>query len=612
MHRTFWKVFWTVVLSVFFTLPALAEDVPPEVTLSVTQGSIEPGATVEGLAKVTFGPKLHAYQNPQEDPNIIPIELKGVDFELKQVSYPKGEKKVVGGLPDPYYVHSGTIEIPFSLVVPEKIPADGLKLEFFYQQCDDENCFIPGSVQAVLPGSATGAPSAPAEDESNPATGTPGQVAGGTTTAPPAEGLGAFLQQQFAAQNWALLIGALLLVGLAINLTPCVYPLIPVTISYFAGQADKGNNKVALSFLYMVGIAFSYGLVGGIAAATGGAFGQLFQNPFFNIGLGIFMIVLALSMFDLYQIGIPPALSKHLKGRSGPVGSFIMGSLVGVGAAPCAGPVIILLFTEVARLNNPVLSVLSFVIVGVGLGLPYFALGMASNAQRALPKAGGWMKAVKAVMGLAVIYFGLAYFVQALPSVFQGPVTAWTFVAFFLGCAVFLIWWDSGSSDKRTWIIKSIGVLLFATLGGITYSDYQGQLKVEAVKEEFRKLGGTANASEFQKFTVESWEAAKASGKPIFIDATANWCAECQVIERTVFEDPKFISASSDVVLLKIDWSTGVDKEYQAMTQKMFDIRGLPHLVFVRPGGQTSSVLNSLHTVEEFTKEIEKARGGTK
>lgn len=618
---------FTLVLTLA-SLPALAQDVPPTLAIRTERASVAPNEVVRGVLTVTFAEGLHAYQNPQEDPAIIPIVLEVPGVELSKVEYPKGEKKIMGGLPDPYYVHGGTIEIPFEFTAPSQVPAEGLVARFSYQQCDKDNCYIPGSVEIALPVKIEGATVASGETETEApaaggdATGTEGQAAGGTTTPPPATpstttptqgGLGEFLAGALKNQQWFALVGILLLVGLAINLTPCVYPLIPVTIAFFGGQAkESAAARFALGFFYMLGIAISYGLVGGIAAVTGGIFGQLFTQWWFNALLGLFMVGLALSMFDLYQIGLPPAISSQIKGRSGPVGSLIMGLLVGVGAAPCAGPVIVLLFTEVAKLNNAFLAVLSFVIVGLGLGIPYFLLGLFSDRVKLLPKAGGWMKSVKAIMGLAVIFFGLGYFVLALPSVFTDSVTPWVYVGFFLACAIFLFLWDKASTDRRTWNVKGAGILAFGLLAGVTYANYQSELRVAAVKEEYNKIlqSDRGAVSEWQKFTEESFAAAVASGKPIFIDGTADWCAECKVIERTVFSDPRFIGLTQDVVLLKIDWSTGVDPEYREFTRKKFDIKGLPHLVFMKPGGETVSVLNSLHSIEELEAELRKAGAG--
>lgn len=592
---------FTLVLTLITGLVGLAsaQDTPPDLKVALKATVAAPGETVEGLATVTFSPDLHAYQNPQSDSTIIPIVLAGDGFVLSKVDYPKGTEESVGGLPDKYFVHSGTIQIPFSFTAPVKAPKDGLKFIFSYQQCNAKNCFPPGQVEQTLQIKIEGAPKAPA-------------VTASTTqnTTPQATGLGKFLQDSFESKNWGLLILALLAIGLAINLTPCVYPLIPVTISFFAGQAkDNAGGRKMLAFNYMLGIAFSYGIVGGIAAISGGVFGQLFQNPWFNAGLGVFMIVLALSMFDLYQIGIPAGVSKHLKGRSGPVGSFIMGTLVGVGAAPCAGPIIVLLLTELAKINNPSLSILSFVLVGFGMGIPYFILGLLSNAKSALPKAGGWMKTLKAMMGLAVIYFGIGYFIQALPQLGDPKVEPFVYIAFFLASALVLFLFDKASADARTWRVKSVGLLGLGILAGITYANYQGYLKIEATRGEYKKLLQTSagKVSEFAKFTDESWAEAKASGKPIFVDVGANWCVKCKEIEHNVFDDPTFIGATQDFVLLKIDHSTGVDPAYIESTTKLFGIRGLPHMVIVKPGGEIAATLNELHSVKELEEQFVKA-----
>ena len=596
---------FVLLLAVLVSALVQAQDVPPKFKVELKQPVAAPGQLIEAVATVTFAEGLHAYQNPQTDQTIIPIELHGDGFGLSDIAYPRGKEDIVGGLPDKYFVYSGTISIPFKFSAPAKVGPDGIKFIFSYQQCNETNCFAPGEVHAAAPLTIEGK-----AVQRN----TAGQTTTPTTKAPPAPaatGLGKFLQDSFVSKNWGLLALALLVIGLAINLTPCVYPLIPVTISFFAGQATSGekSNKAGLAFNYMLGIAMSYGVVGGIAALSGGVFGQLFQNPWFNAALGAFMVVLALSMFDLYQIGIPPGISKHLKGRSGPVGSLIMGSLVGIGAAPCAGPIIVLLLTELAKLNNPSLSILSFVLVGFGMGIPYFILGMLSNSSTALPKAGGWMKIIKAFMGLAVIYFGLGYFIQAVPQLGDPNVEPWIYLTFFLMGALVLYLFDRKSTDARTWKVKGFGMLALGVFVGVTYANILAQSKLQATKEEFKKLlaENRGTVSEFQAFSNQSWEAAKASGKPIFIDVGANWCVKCKVIEHEVFDDPKFITVTKGFVLLRIDHSTGVDPAYIEATTKQFGIRGLPHMVIAKPGGEIAMTFNELHSVSDLDGLFKKA-----
>jgi len=400
----------------------------------------------------------------------------------------------------------------------------------------------------------------------------------------------------------------LLLIGLAINLTPCVYPMIPVTLSFFASQAPEGRSgRVWLGVMYVLGIGFTYGLAGGIAAGVGAAFGQLFTMPWFNFALGLLLIGLALSMFDLYQIRLPGFISNALGARSGAVGALIMGLLIGVAAAPCAGPLIFAVFAEAAKLKSIPLGVTMFGAVGIGLGLPYLVLASLSVGAKALPKAGGWMKTAKAVLGLLVIGFGLNYLLMAVNRSLPEFAEYWIWIAFFIGSSLYLFLFENAGATRAILAIKGVTILVLGGMAGMYYEQLQTALK----EKELAVLGGDSGATRIQwiPFSDQAFEDAKASGKVIVVDGTADWCAECKVIEKNVLDKPETIVAMRDVVAIKVDWSTGVDPEYQRRTKELFGIVGLPHLVVHKPGGQQSRVFTHLSTPKELIDAIKEAQG---
>lgn len=648
------------------TLSALvhAQD-PPQVEIKLATTKAKAGSEVKAMVVITFAPGLHGYQNPPSADYQIPVTVKGeAGTVLSSVKYPSGHEEEVGG--ETARVYSGRTEVAVVVKAPSKPGPAKVSVAVDYQQCDAQNCFAPGTSRASASLTIEAAPKPPdlgsvktpndfqsrppavktdpvkpdpgvkpqggdAGQASPPASGTadpvatvdPGQtsanvgappdssqasdaVEAGSKEAPTEGGLAGLLQQSFRSKNYIILFGLLLLIGLAVNLTPCVYPLIPVTIGFFSNQA--GGSKAArfqLGLMYMLGIALTYGLTGGIAAAAGASFGALFTQTWFLVFLGALMIVLALSMFDLYQLALPPFVTKHLRGRSGPVGALIMGLLVGVAAAPCAGPLIAAVFTEAAKLRDTTLAVLMFTTVGLGIGLPYLVLGTATSGAKALPKAGGWMKTVKALLGLVVIGVGLNYLMQAFERNLTPSAVTWIWVAFYVGSAVYLFAFDQEKPTRFIVGLKGAAILGFGLLAGMAWQE-----GVHAASQaELSLLGGGATASEirWQPFTVEAFEKAKGEGKVIVVDGSANWCAECKVIERNVFEKPEAIVAMRDVIAFRIDWSTGVDPEYQKTTQEMFDIVGLPHIVFHKPGGERSEIKTHLENPQELKAALERA-----
>lgn len=584
---------------------ALAENVPPRVALELERESAPAGAAVPGKVVVEFAPGLHGYQNPPTEEWMVPLTIEpketNASTAIVRIDYPKGTTKVVAGAPSAVY--SGRTEVPIVFRAPSRAGEHRLEVVVSYQQCDAENCFPPAEVEAsALLRVTEGDGDTPVSSDGIGATAPPADLDASSPrpkdsaeSAPPAaetrEGLAGLIQTAFTEGNFWLIVPLLLLAGLVINLTPCIYPMIPITLAFFGSQAgDNRAKRFSLGAMYMVGIASMYGAVGGIAAASGATFGQLFAQPWFLVALSVLLVALALSMFDLYQIGIPPAIGKHLRGRSGLVGALVMGLLVGVAAAPCAGPVIVSIFALATQMPA-LLSILTFVLVGVGLGLPYLLLAAFATGAQTLPRAGGWMKTVKAILGLVVIGFALDFFLKAFPAWSRDNASA-VWIAFYAASAAYLLLFDRSGETRAIAAIKGAAALAAGLMIGL-------QLAPRA---------GSAAELAWEKFTEEAFAAAKASGRPILIDATANWCAECQVIERRVFRNPETVRRlEGRVALLKIDWSTGVDPAYMKRTAELFDIKGLPHIIVMKPGGEVSAVLHSLESPEVLVDVLRRA-----
>ncbi|MBI3721177.1 MAG: thioredoxin family protein [Fimbriimonas ginsengisoli] len=609
------------------------------VALATTK--VKPRAVATGVAKITFAPGLHGYQNPPSESYLIPVGLK-IDppFTLAGVKYPAGVDATVGGADKPVKTYSGTIAIPFSFRAPQSGGKQPLRLRVTYQQCDETTCYPPSEVSAVtivevaagvltapvpnqppllvkpvrVPAKLQGPPTpakgsskqsqtAPSPSVVNPSPTTYAAVAATTTPTQPAperEGLAGWIKHAFGSGNFWLIVPLLFLAGLAINLTPCVYPMVPITLSFFANQAHGSRaTRLGLGFMYLLGIALMYGTLGGVAASLGATFGNLFESRWFSIGLGALMIGLALSMFDLYQIGIPAPLARQLKGRSGAVGALIMGLLVGVAAAPCAGPLIVAILAEIARLRSAALGTALFVAVGLGLGLPYMLLGALSSGAKSLPKAGGWMKTLKALLGLVVIGVGLNYLLLAFQRNLGDAAISWVWVGFYAVCGLYLLV-EHGAEGRAAWALKGVALL---ALGGLIGGSYQSIQQRQADT----LIGPGARQIAWQPFTPESFEAAKKSGKPIVVDGSANWCVQCRELDERVFLRPEAVAAMQNVVTLRIDWSTGVDPAYEVWTAKLFGIKGLPHVEILKPGGERSEARDTLDSPDDLIAALRRA-----
>ena len=340
-----------------------------------------------------------------------------------------------------------------SLVVPLSIDpsaAEGprtLRGTLRFQACNDEVCLPPAAVpvRIALVVAGGGAPT-----DSSPATivlvpiqdslSTPVTAAGdsaamaiaGLSTGPPpggaAVGGGNLVGRWFDERGTLLAFVLIFLMGLALNLTPCVYPMMGVTVSLFGGGAGRGGaghgsgaaaaggNFRALprAVVYVLGIALMYSTLGVVAAMTGGLFGGWLASPWVLGAIGLLLLAMALSMFGLYELQVPTGLLSKLGGATGAgyVGTFLAGLMVGVFAAPCIGPPIIALLAHVGAKGDPLFGFQAFFILSLGLGLPYLVLAVFSGLLARLPRSGSWMDWVKHLFG--VILLGVAAFYLTL------------------------------------------------------------------------------------------------------------------------------------------------------------------------------------------------------
>lgn len=584
-----------------FVFAGAQPNVPPpalELKLAKWQGDI-----LAGELRITFAEHMHAYQNPPTEDWMIPIEVtteaKGV--KLEKATYPKGLLKTVGGIETPAAVYDGTITVGVRFKATGKDRPSKIEVKLRFQQCDDNSCYMPAMAKATGAVGTLTKPTLP--PAAPPKTGAGKAEQAAATTTSEEGGLGRFLSDSFRTGNYFAIILACVAIGLVLCLTPCVYPVIPITVSFFSNQtAGSLLGRVGLGLMYMAGIAITYGVLGGVAAALGGSVGSLFNQPWFLFLLAAFMVALGLSMFGLYEIGIPPAIGKHIKGRQGPIGALIMGLLVGVAAAPCAGALVSGAALEVARIGVVPLGVLVFTAIGVGLGLPFVVLGAVSAGIKTLPKSGSWLDAVKATLGVAVMYLAFDYLLKGLGFRSEEPRTAFAWTTFFLAAAVFLLAYKNKGLTVQTLGVKGASVLVLGFFAGGAFTHGQGLVK----EAEFAELG-VARRIEWQKFTPEAFEAAKASGKPILIDITADWCVKCREIDKAIFQSARGVRAASNIVALKIDHSTGVDPDYIAATTKQFKVVGLPHIVYLRPGGEESETVYEIATIDAFESSLRKA-----
>ena len=355
--------------------------------------------------------------------------------------------------------------------------------------------------------------------------------------------------------------------GLALNLTPCVYPMFSVTVALFGGRREKHLPRAfGRALLYVSGMVVMYSFLGVFAALTGGLFGATLQNSWVLLVISLLMFLLALSMFGLYEFQMPSVVLNWIGGarRAGNVGIFLSGLFVGIFAAPCIGPPIVALIALAGKTGNPISGFFIFLVLAVGLGLPYLILGTFSGLLAKLPKSGEWLIWVKktfgvVLLGLALFYLALSLYPELLP--FVVPVT-------LAGGGIYLGFIDrSGSLNFVFRRSKQLLGILAVVVAFLAFTSKP----VEGVV--------------WESYTPQKIKLAKDTKKPVIIDFYADWCIPCHELERFTYSNREVIQALEPFMRLKSD-VTNPDTPAAMEPINRFEVLGVPTVLFLGPNGK--------------------------
>jgi len=558
----------TVVLFLCLSLPLSSAQAPQDANVVQVEACsshrcIHPGETFQVAIVANIEQGFHINSHKPTDEFLMPTvvkfdERKGIVFG--PVSYPKPVLKSFSFFPHKVSVYEGRIMMLTQGKLSEDISVGDVKVSgmLAYQTCNDRSCFIPESVRFEIPLKTV-------------KTGEPIKLINKHVFQQKASfASGELRAKQVIERGILYAVAAFFCFGLALNLTPCVYPVIPMTVSFFIGQGERKKRDIfVLASSYVVGIALIFSVLGLISGLAGRQWGFLFQNPWFVIFITIIILSMAASMFGAFEITVPsPLITKLGKSRHGAIGSFIMGLTVGVVIAPCAAGIIIGLVGIVARLDIVAKGALLFFFMGLGLGLPYLFLAMFSGLMNRLPKSGVWMVWIRKLFGLLLIGVAIYFLLPQAKQINDQQ-------GFYLGVlgifgGLLLGFLERGEGYPRSFkIVRStIGVLLI----------FSGALLVNAA------LQPEPSAIDWVHYRGQSIEQLQEKNRPLLIDFYADWCAACKELDRKTFRDKKVVEKATGFVMLRVD-CTSPDNKCTALTEK-FRVSGLPTVVFISSKGE--------------------------
>jgi thiol:disulfide interchange protein len=542
--------------------------------------AVEAGSTVRGLVQVSLPEGFHVQSDEPRDPSLIPTQLfvsPPPGIEVTEVVYPAATEFVLPGYGQPLLVFEHTFLVGVEIRVADVSPPGAVRIpaRVRYQACDDRACYAPANVEiewafhVVAAGAATtSAVRSSLFDSIAFGTGTPPAVeaveAAATVTSPPVAQSGDelarldrfvtrastggylstadFLTFVRNAESGIAergffegrgLVAILLLVfvgGLALNLTPCVLPMIPINLAIIGAGATATSRRrgFLLGLTYGGAMAFVYGLLGLVVILTASTFGTINASPWFNLGIAILFAALALAMFDVLQIDFSRFSRAGAGPRSAYVLSFSMGAVAALLAGACVAPVVIhvIVFASSLYGSGTTIALALPFLLGVGMAVPW---PLAGAGVASLPKPGPWMVWVRHAFGVLILGTGLYYG--------------------YLAYGLFADRWVDGE-------------------------------EVASSVEAMVKDGWHASLA-------EGLATAEREGKPVLIDMWATWCKNCLTMDRTTLVDPSVKEALAGYVKIKFQAERPDEPPADAVMRR-FNAIGLPTYVIL--GAPTKSL----------------------
>ena len=551
--------------ALLFPTPApAAPETEPIKGIALVDGpdSLTPGreAAVRLIIGVNPGYKINAHK-PSVDwisPTVLEFD-PNPDLKVVAVNYPTPTAKKFPFADKELLIYEKMVSVGLTVAVADRAGPGPAKLtgRLKYQACTEKMCLPPAEMKfdltvavgpAPAPGAAGLSPAAPKPEISR------GPPQPGRASADKARSTGGLL----------LLLISTFIGGLALNLTPCVYPLVPITVAYFAGQSQGRGGLIGHGLAYLIGLMATYTALGASAALSGRLMGSILQHPATLLGVSAVLLWLAGSMFGLYEFRLPGFLTRLGNvgaGRRGYTGSLLMGLTLGLVAAPCLGPFTLGALTMVAQSGETYFGALVFGALSFGLGLPIVILGLfSSRLTDRLPSSGMWMNWVKILLGMVLVIM-VVYLLR--PLLGEGPWTT-TMVVLIAAASVGAV---ALGANVKLWprlVVAGAGMIaaIWIGLSGLT--------------------GPPDNT--WQYFQPAHMEEALKNGRPVVLDFYADWCAPCRELARTMAK-PEVVALLKQTAAFKVDLTDWKAASAEKLRRE-YDVKGVPTVVFILPSGR--------------------------
>lgn len=625
-HRPCWALLVTAVVAALtsFTSPAQAQNVVVSAIASKT--TVQPGDQLAIAVIFDHKPGWHCHTNDPKPPK--GAEFDPIATELKPesapavtfgpIQWPESHSVMVdfdGKGPKSYAVFENRATAFIPVIIPAAMPTGSLVLTISatYQVCNDRVCSLPAfdepytvTLNVVAPGTAA-ASQPPDAVFSSFDTAIFSKMLSGTVST----GSGVAIKPvRFTVFGWsfeidpqgsglAILVFLAALGGFLLNLTPCVLPVIPIKIMGLSQVAGNPRRLLILGLAMSAGtVAFWLAIGLAIASFTSfKAINQLFQFPAFSLGVGVFIAVMGLGMLGLFTIRLPQSVYNVQADQGSLHGSFLFGIMTAVLSTPCTAPFMGSAAAWAA--TQPQATTMTvFAAIGAGMALPYVLLAAFPKLIEKIPRTGPASDLVKQVMGLLMVAVAAFFVGTGIDPLVRQPIdppVRWHWWLIAAVVVVAMVWMLARTIRITPSAARRAAVGVLATSMSVA-----AVLTARSVTDR-----GPVN---WVAYTPQRFEEAKASGKVVVLDFTAEWCLNCKALEAGVLHRDEVVKILNDsgVVAMRVDL-TGNNTDGQNKLKELQWV-GIPLLAIFGPNFQEPHKFDT-YTVEVVRKSIEDAGG---
>ncbi|MCC6547469.1 DUF255 domain-containing protein [Candidatus Sumerlaeota bacterium] len=631
------------------------------VKVVTVQAAMEPsesshGDTVTLTITATVDSKYHLYGMKQPEgtgPGPVATTIT-LDEESLKILEPSGEwvepkatiKFDKGFERDLSLLYGSPLKFTRAFKVKASAPAGDhpIKGVLLSQACTETSCLPPKETPFEVALKVSGSPTATPAPESTMAP-PPAATTTPPATPPAAKTTGA-AQKIIAEKSFGTFLLGAFLFGLAALATPCVFPMIPITITFFTKQSGNSRGKsVKLALLYVASIIAGFSVIGfgisllllgaGAGTSRAGFANWIAANPWVNLFFALLYIAFALSLFEVFEFRLPQSLSSRLnqsaQGKNEVTGVIFKALVFVVISFTCTAPLIGALIVQTITGGGWLRPLVGMAAFATGFASPFFLLALAPQWIASLPKAGAWMYSTKIVMGMLVIAAAFKFLSNADlvwnkgDMILTREVLLSVWVALSLVVAFYLFRFirlpqDDPSAQSIGYSRMMMGTFAMmlalymgaGLFGGKIHAFIDSYLppdlaptggKGESLIVASRETGGTEVSAGFSWFTEKDAAIAQARklGKNVFIDFTGYTCTNCRLMEKNMFPKPEVAALLNQYIRLKLvtdDRETGAKwQEYQAAT---FGTVALPFYAVITPDGEILGTAEYTTDVAEF------------